>query len=149
MSTPNFRTMENFPLFTIEPADELDAYDLESELSEALEEINDELTFHKVELQSGYYYGLQFYVDELHDPNEYDNDDCRYEFDLCRSVAIRRYESEINKITRRLRRLASGYGFEELCCVGVFSNGEAVYSRVQNTVHSRIVQAACSVRVTV
>ena len=96
---------------------------------------------------SGYYCGLQLFVDELHDPNEYDNEDCRWEFDLCRSVAIRRYNSEINKINRELRKLARFYGFDELYCAALFSSGEAVYRRVENTVRSRIDQAAARVRV--
>ena len=147
MSAPNFRTMDNFPLFAIEPEDELDAYEICREIEERLSGINDDLLFHKTSVESGYYCGLQLFVDELHDPNEYDNEDCRLEFGLCRSVAIRRYNSEINKIIRKLRRLAADYGFEEHYCSGIFSNGEAIYQRVENTVRSRIDQAAARVRV--
>lgn len=147
MSAPNFRTMDNFPLFAIEPEDELDAYETCREVEERLDNINDGLLFHKISVESGYYCGLQLFVDELHDPNEYDNEDCRWEFDLCRSVAIRRYNSEINKINRELRKLARFYGFDELYCAALFSSGEAVYRRVENTVRSRIDQAAARVRV--
>lgn len=85
--------------------------------------------------------GVQFYVEEKHDPNEYDNDDCHYYFDVCRSVAIRRYNSEINKINRILKMLAKEYGFDEVYCSAVFGNGEAVYTKVENTQRARIVRA--------
>lgn len=154
MSAPNFRTMENFPLFALdtttedgEPMEWWEIEELCQDISAALESVNETLLFHKVSVEGGYYFGLQFYVDELHDPHDYDNDDCRYEFDLCRSVAIRRYKGEIGKITRSLRKLARGYGFEELYCGGIFSNGEAVYYRVQNTQRSRVHQAVCAVTV--
>lgn len=89
----------------------------------------------------GKYYGVQFYVEEKHDPNEYDNDDCHYYFDVCRSVAIRRYNSEINKINRILKMLAKEYGFDEVYCSAVFGNGEAIYTKVENTQRARIVRA--------
>lgn len=62
-------------------------------------------------------------------------------FDVCRSVAIRRYNSEINKINRILKMLAKEYGFDEVYCSAVFGNGEAVYTKVENTQRARIVRA--------
>ena len=154
MSAPNFRTMENFPLFAFDTTDEdgepmewWEINDFCSAIEAALEDLNYDFLFHKITLESGYYTGLQFYVEELSDPNELDNEDCRYEYDLCRSVAIRRYKSEINKINRALRKLATANGFEEYYCGGIFSNGEAIYYRVQNTQRSRVHQAVCAVTV--
>lgn len=69
------------------------------------------------------------------------NDDCHYYFDVCRSVAIRRYNSEINKINRILKMLAKEYGFDEVYCSAVFGNGEAIYTKVENTQRARIVRA--------
>ena len=152
MSAPNFKTMENFPLFVLD-MDRTDEYgdpvmdwweveDLCKSIREELSDLNDDYMFHKITLESGYYSGVQFYVDELNYMDELTNEDCRYEFDLYRSQALRRYQSEINKINRALRKLAAGFGFEEYYCAGVFSNGAALYYKVQNTVRSRIHRAA-------
>ena len=141
MSCPNFRTMENFSLFV--RTDDEDAYFIMREIECDLNELNDALMFHKILVDGGHYYGLQFYVEENHDPNELDNEDCRYYFDMFRSVAIRRYNSEINKINRMLRRIAKEWGFEEIYCASIFSNGEAVYAPVRNNPRARIAQAVC------
>ena len=57
MSAPNFRTMDNFPLFAIEPEDELDAYETCREVEERLDDINDGLLFHKISKEE---YALQY-----------------------------------------------------------------------------------------
>lgn len=153
MSTPNFSTMDHFPLYVLDTNEEvMEWYEVEEiyrELDKGLSDVNYDLLFHEIEVKSGYYTGLQFYVEELADPNDMSNEDCRYEYDLCRSVAIRRYQSEINKICRILRKLAMENGFEEYYCAGIFSNGEAIYYPVQNTVRSRVRQAVCAVTVPV
>lgn len=143
MSCPNFRTMENFSLFV--RTDDEDAYFIMREIEYNLNELNDALMFHKILVDGGHYYGLQFYVEENYDPNELDNEDCRYYFDMFRSVAIRRYNSEINKINRMLRRMAKEWGFEEIYCAAVFGNGEAVYAPVRNNPRARIAQAVSPV----
>jgi len=48
---------------------------------------------------------------------------------------------EINKINRILKMLAKEYGFDEVYCSAVFGNGEAVYTKVENTQRARIVRA--------
>ena len=98
-------------------------------IEEDLEDINDDLMFHKIKVQSGYYSGLQFYVDVEHDlaAEDYDNDDCHYYFDCCRSVAYRKYASEVKRVNRILAKVASSYGFQEYVCTARFSNGEAWY----------------------
>lgn len=75
------------------------------------------------------------------DPTEMDNEDCRYYFDMYRSVAIRRYNSEVNKVCRILRKLAKEYGFDELYLRARFGNGAALYGQVENTNRSRLLQA--------
>lgn len=142
MSCANFKSMDNFNLFIRDYDDE--EYFIIRDIEETLESLNDSLTFHKITLESGYYSGLQFYVEENDNPNEMDNEDCRYYFDMFRSVAIRRYNSEINKISRLLRRLADEYDFEEVVCTARFSNGEAEYTRANNKPRARLYQAAVS-----
>lgn len=143
MSTPNFWTQADFPLFAhdLTTKDEagndcnmdwLETEDFCECIHADLDEINDNLLFHKIILKSGYYVGVQFYVEINHDPSGYDNDDCQYEFGWCRSVTLRRYAGEQTKINRALKKLARGYGFMELVCIGVFSNGEAIYERASN-----------------
>lgn len=107
------------------------------EVKSCMDEINKELSFFEVGLQSGYYVGVQFDVNfkmrwgcEL-DPEELDNEDAHYYFDCCRSVMLRKYERERRKLAKKLKELADSYGFEEIVCVGVFSNGEAVYRKVE------------------
>ncbi len=104
------------------------------EIGKDLEEINKSLLFHKIEVRDGYYYGTQFYVEAEHDLDEYeyDNDDCHYYFDCCRSVAYRKYSAEKRKVIRLLNKLAGHWGFQEYVCVGRFSNGEAFYELASN-----------------
>lgn len=145
MSAMNFRTMRDFPLFVKDFEDEFEGYDTCEYIRERLEDANDKLTFHSISLESGYYFGVQFFVEEEYDPSELDNDDCRYYFDCCRSVAIRRYHSEINKVERMLRLLAKEFGFDEVYCSAVFSNGAANYTVVRNNERSRLLRAATEI----
>lgn len=153
MSTPNFYTQRNFNLYVkvFEPMteeeyqmEELDygyeeAMEAEREffyqdISEGydgfktvMENFNDSLTFHNVELRGGYYDGVQLYVEEKESPHELDNEDCRYYYDMCRSNAIRKYDAEVRKINKWMEKTAVEYGWRKLHCLGVFSNGEAIY----------------------
>lgn len=121
-------------------------YETVKDIQERMDDINRGLRFHEVSVKCGHYYGVQFYVEEKHNPGDYDNEECHYYFDMYRSVAICRYSSEINKICHMLRRLGAEFGFVEIFCVAVFSNGEAVYERRENTRRSRIHQAVCPKR---
>lgn len=92
-----------------------------------MEDFNDGLTFHEVRLENGYYDGIQLYVEEKENPHELDNDICRYAWNMCRSQAIRKYDAEIRKINKWMEKTAVEYGWRKLHCLGVFSNGEAIY----------------------
>lgn len=108
---------------------------------EVLGELKRELEFYDIILKDGHYMGLQFYV-EL-DKNLYnygstadevleyiDNEDSRYYFDMCKSQLKKRLYSEINFINKKvLPLLAQRLGFERYNCIGIFSNGEAIYER--------------------
>lgn len=121
MSMPNFNTMRNFPLYVRDFVSEVDYCPACNTYGEdGVCPICGAATERKVYL---------------------DNDDCHYYFDVCRSVAIRRYNSEINKINRILKMLAKEYGFDEVYCSAVFGNGEAIYTKVENTQRARIVRA--------
>ena len=108
---------------------------------EVLGELNRELQFFDIILKDGHYIGLQFYV-EL-DKNLYnygstadevleyiDNEDSRYYFDMCKSQLKKRLYSEINFINKKVMPLmAQRLGLEKYNCVGIFSNGEAIYEK--------------------
>lgn len=143
MGAANFQTMRDFSLFARDFSDEIEYYDICDIVQSDLDDVNRDLLFHKITMQSGYYTGVQFYVESEHDLGEYDydNEECHYYFDCCRSVAYRKYQSEINKINRKLKRMAKQYGFDELVCTGRFSNGEALFSRV--TTRTRLYAAVC------
>lgn len=94
-----------------------------------------DLQFFEVTLRDGHYCGLQFYIEETDnmsriDIDNLDNEDIRYYFDMCKSEFLRKYKSEVNFINKKLLpKLAKYFGFEEYCCAGVFSNGEAIYCK--------------------
>lgn len=105
-----------------------DIYNGYDGFKELMENFNDTLTFHELQFKSGYYAGVQIYVEEKDEnPHELDNEDCKYYYDMCRSVAIRKYDAEIRKINKWMDKFATEYGWMELHCVGIFSNGEAIY----------------------
>ena len=95
-----------------------------------IDSFNETLTFFKVVLRNGYYRGVQTLVECENDPHELDNEDCRYYWDMCRSQAIRKHEAEQRRVVKYLKHLKDE-GFDELICVGIFSNGEAVYEYVR------------------
>lgn len=103
-------------------------------ITSLMDELNRDLLFHKVEMRSGYYTGVQFYVEVDHDlaDEDYSNDECHYYFDCCRSVAYRKYAAEVRKINRKLTAWGKGYGFQEYVCIARFSNGEAMYDLASN-----------------
>lgn len=98
------------------------------ELERELNRFNDSLTFYTLQIKPGYYLGVQIYMEHENDvPEDLDNYECRYYFDMNRSTAIRRHKSEVNKINRYLARTMPEYGLQQLVLGGIFSNGEAVY----------------------
>ena len=158
MSTSNFKSMEyGMPLITTkdfstmkdefekncgEKYDE-DLYQIDmdciyEDMRELSQNINDELEFYKVKIEDGYYEGIQFVVEQEYEESfdlekgtkyEIDNDDAQYYFGMCRSKVLRKAESERNRIKKWLKNLKK-YGYWELNCDGIFSNGEAIYSRI-------------------
>lgn len=122
--------------------DEIEVQEVVSDIESRLDDdVNESLVFHKISVLPGHYYGVQFYVETTDDPTEMDNEDCRYYFDMYRSVAIRRYNSEVNKVCRILRKLAKEYRFDELYLRARFGNGAALYGQVENTNRARLLQA--------
>lgn len=148
MSTGNFVTMKDFPLYAKDDEEfiirdkkgnylGLDNWEIEDficYLSEELDNINSDLMFYEISLKHGYYSGIQFYVNEKYEYEDikkwWDNSDCKSEFDLCKSNTLRKYDREFNKVNKILKRLAKKYRFENYYVSARFSNGETWYSKV-------------------
>lgn len=147
MGTPNFRTQDNFPLYVhnldfylYDPEteeetgyDECEAQDFCDGVQRGIDKINNDFDWHKITLKGGYYAGCQFYVEAKEsraDLEEMDNRESNRDYGECKSKVLRRYDSEQNKVKKALAKLAKEYCFVQLSCVGIFSNGEAVYERV-------------------
>lgn len=143
MSTANFTEMDNFDLWAYEPSfcgdlpenpDELDydfAYEDFITNFKYLPKPNTD--FFDISLKSGYYSGVQIYVDykpDLCDPKFLTNEDTRYFLDLPLSVAKRRHEAEIKRIQKWLARLGR-IGAVKLIAVARFSNGGVWYERAE------------------
>lgn len=132
MATANFVTTKNFPIVCID--DEtlgglyFDYADMEDDVEGFLEALD--LKFHRAKVLAGYYEGAQIVFEEIHDPNEMDNDDTRHYFDMCRSKAIRAYDAEIRKINRRIDKFCKEGVWEKLGVVGHFSDGSCVYEKI-------------------
>ena len=106
------------------------------EMQRRADEINEKLNYFKVEVQDGYYCDVQFVVRTYEDldfdresPYCIDNEDAHYYFDECRSKVLRKTDAEQRKVYKWLKSLKDE-GYTELACDGVFSNGEAIYSRI-------------------
>lgn len=129
MGAANFYTMEDFPLYVIDP-EETDFDFLFEELETEADRTNEDLLFHKISVRSGYYTGMQLFVETVGEiPEDCDNNECRYNWDMFRSVAIRKYEAEQRKIRRWMKQTAQYYNMTCLEVSGRFSDGTAVYQR--------------------
>lgn len=143
---------DNFCMSECELEYEITIDDFEINLKEVLHTFNRELNFHEVVLKDGYYCGLQFYVEETgylrdyictDEIDEVTNEDTKYYFDMCKSEFLRKYYSEINFINKKLLpKLASVMGFEEYYCMGIFSNGEAIYRKATHDVVQAVKEVA-------
>lgn len=124
------------PIDDIELAWELFNEDIEE--WSGIDDLNNSLCWYKVELKSGYYDGVQFYIDtdflgidEIatwlpSKPLVWDDDECMLEFGLTREETKQMIEEEKKRINNFLDKMVE-YGWERIRCVGVFNNGEAVY----------------------
>jgi hypothetical protein len=76
-----------------------------SDMEAKAKALNDSLIFYEVSVESGYYTGVQFYVDEKYwKLEDMDNEESNDEFGMCRSKMLRKYESEGNRLRRELRK---------------------------------------------
>lgn len=140
MGACNYVTQKDFDLYIIEEVGNETYEELELIYNEAKRlaaSLNNELIFYKIIITEGYYVGLQTFVEQTdwdyyNNVKDMDNDTCNYYFGMCRSKAIRKHNAEVNRINKKLLPLfQKELGFEHIRCIGVFSNGEAIYERVK------------------
>lgn len=101
-------------------------------VTQRLDDLANDLTFWRVSVCSGYYGGVQLYAESVHDDPEdirryWSNDDCRAEFDMCKSQTIRACEREQRKVCRAFKKIAQEFNFACLETVGTASSGETFY----------------------
>lgn len=132
MATANFVTTKNFPILCIDDETYEEIYfdydDMVEDVEDTFENLN--LKFHEVKIVSGYYEGAQIVFEEVYDPNEMDNDETYWYFDMCRSKAIRAYDAEIRKINRRIDKFCKESVWGKLGVVGRLSDGSCVYKKI-------------------
>lgn len=103
------------------------------QIEACLKKYKKDLIFFEPQLKDGYYDGIQTYIKFWQDSHfnnidEMDNDDTHYYYNMNKSTAKRKYQSELNFINKKLLPDLKNIGFERLVCDGIFSNGEAIYS---------------------
>jgi hypothetical protein len=139
---PTQEEIENFIIATGEMFDEdfdteIFYYDMYRDAERLADRINKELIFYKIKIGCGYYNGIQTFVDQsdwdyYNNVEDMDNDACKYYFGMCRSKAIRKYKAEVKRINKRLLpKFKTKLDFDRIICVGVFSNGNAIYERIK------------------
>lgn len=157
MGTANFITQDRFDLYVTDyeaPSkqdlieqgyadEEAENYDCSLDLEMFYDDIQSEfeyvskalakklrkpLQYHEIVLKSGYYAGVQLFVNEINEnPHNLGNEDTHYYYGMCRSKAIKEYEADIQRARKLMEMIAKELHFVRLGCIGIFSNGEAVY----------------------
>ena len=106
---------------------------------ENLKEINNELTFFEIELESGYYDGWQWQVnwldtyldyEQIIDDDEFTDEDADYFYGDTAKNIRKQVEEEKQKCKEYLLELKKR-GYKEIYKVAQFSNGEAIYKEVK------------------
>lgn len=113
-----------------EIVDEIACDDIVHEMERWAEKMNGEQLFFHVSVASGYYCGVQFYIEDEYRVEDMENEETQYEFGMCRSLALRKYATAANKIRKMLQKAKKEIGLIELSMVAQFSNGEAMYVKV-------------------
>ena len=129
MATGNFKTMAGFPLITTQEGCEDDL--VVAEMEKAAQDLNERQTFFKVSVESGYYDGVQFYVEgEYHNVMGWDENDAVDEFGMTLGEVQNDYLHAQEVVREGLLEAAGRIGLARLEVSARFSNGETWYRRV-------------------
>lgn len=108
--------------------------------------LNSKLAFFEIGFEYGYYSGIQTFItpkdpndfdpfDWLEYPQYYDTKELFTQFGYNTYILKRKILAEINLInTKLLPQLKQHYYFDKIKCVGIFSNGEAIYENAWQTI---------------
>lgn len=142
MATANFGTMKyDMPLIVGGFYDENDPdwewHNVEEVecIKEDLADFNDTLKHFEVGIESGYYDGYQFTVEQSDEYWDYEDlptmtdDDADYYYGDTVENIRKEFEQDLKNIKEYLYNLKAN-GFKELIKVAQFSNGEAMYKEV-------------------
>lgn len=111
--------------------DEPTMTDVELNMSVCANGINDGQDFFSVSVESGYYGGLQFFVEFKNCPvSAMDDDDAQYYYGISQEEALRRESAAREFVVKGLKNAAKELGLVELSVIGRASNGEVFYSMV-------------------
>ena len=105
-------------------------------LQDDLDDFNHKISHFRVSLKSGYYNGFQFDVEETDNYYNYetikdiDDEDANYYYGMTAKDIKAEFESDLDKIRKLLESYKQSDPYLiELNCIGVFSNGEAIYKK--------------------
>ena len=142
MATANFGTMKyDMPLIVggfydeNDPDCEWQSYEEFECIKEDLADFNDTLKHFEVGIESGYYDGFQFTVEQTDEYWDYEDlptmtdDDADYYYGDTVENIRKEFEQDLKNIKEYLYNLKAN-GFMELAKVAQFSNGEAMYKEV-------------------
>ena len=142
MATANFRTMKyDMPLIVggfydeNDPDCEWQSYEEVKCIKKDLSDFNDTLKHFEVGIESGYYDGFQFTVEQTDEYWDYEDlptmtdDDADYYYGDTVENIRKEFEQDLKNIKEYLYNLKAN-GFMELIKVEQFSNGEAMYKEV-------------------
>lgn len=112
-----------------------------NECKKYTDKLNARLNFFNIDFEDGYYEGIQTYInpqtsdfdalDFLEYPQYYNPSELFAEFGVNSYILKRQILAEIKHINNDLLpELAKMYNFDKIRCVGIFSNGEAIYEKV-------------------
>lgn len=142
MATANFETMKyDMPLIVggfydeNDPDCEWQSYEEFECTKEDLADFNDTLKHFELGIESGYYDGFQFTVEQTDEYWDYEDlptmtdDDADYYYGDTVENIRKEFEQDLKNIKEYLYNLKAN-GFKELIKVAQFSNGEAMYKEV-------------------
>lgn len=142
MATANFGTMKyDMPLIVggfydeNDPDCEWQSYEEFECIKKDLADFNDTLKHFELGIESGYYDGFQFTVEQTDEYWDYEDlptmtdDDADYYYGDTVENIRKEFEQDLKNIKEYLYNLKDN-GFKELIKVAQFSNGEAMYKEV-------------------
>lgn len=115
-------------------------YSYFEECKKYTDKLNARLDFFNIDFEDGHYTGIQTYInsqtsefdalDFLENPQYYNPSELFAEFGYNTYILKRKILAEIKHINNDLLpELAKMYNFDKIKCVGIFSNGEAIYEK--------------------